>query len=314
MGSQLKRVVSVSLGSPDGDFSRVVQMGDYQVSLVREGMNGDMARATFRLQELDGTVDALGLGGIDIYLYVAGKQFVIGDGLKLARAASRTPVVDGSGLKNTLERQVVRDLAGRGLIGPGTRVFVVSAMDRFGMAEALVGLGCDCVFGDLAFNIGIDYPLRSLAEVAELAEKYRSRLLTVPFHMLYPTGEKQLKRSADPRFKKYYDDADVIAGDRHLILRHLPDHITGKGIITTTTRPATMDQLRQAGASWIATTTPEMDGVSGGTNLIEAALVAVIGKRPEDLTTADYEEWIQRLGLRGAFHGFESLTGSQLEP
>jgi hypothetical protein len=132
--------------------------------------------------------------------------------------------------------------------------------------------------------------------------------------MLYPTGEKQLKRSADPRFKKYYDDADVIAGDRHLILRHLPDHIPGKGIITTTTRPSTMDQLREAGASWIATTTPEMDGVSGGTNLIEAALVAVMGKRPEDLTTPDYEEWIQRLGLRGAIHRFEPWAPSQLAP
>ncbi len=73
-----------------------------------------MERARARIQELDGQVDALGLGGIDIYLYVGGEQFVIGDGLRLAEARPQTPVVDGSGLKNTLERRVVRELARQG--------------------------------------------------------------------------------------------------------------------------------------------------------------------------------------------------------
>ena len=104
-------------------------------------------------------MDAIGLGGIDIYLSVGGKQFVIGDGKRLAEAATRTPVVDGSGLKNTLERRVVQQLAARGLVTPDTQVLMVSALDRFGMAEAFVELGCPCVFGDLIFNIGLDFPL-----------------------------------------------------------------------------------------------------------------------------------------------------------
>jgi len=301
----MKQVVSVSLGSAAGDFVREVTLAGQPMRLAREGMGGDMDRARARLQELDGQVDALGLGGIDMYLAVNGQRFVIGDGVRLAEAATRTPVVDGSGLKNTLERDVVRALASRGLVTPETKVLMVSALDRFGMAEAFVALGCPCVFGDLIFNIGLDFPLTTLAEIEQLAQKYRSRLLTTPFHQLYPTGAAQDAPEADPRYAKYYDSADVIAGDGHLILRHLPEQAAGKGIVTNTTRPQSMARFRAAGVRWVATTTPEMDGLSGGTNLMEAALVALMGKPPAEITPQDYEDWAERLGWHGAVHVFD---------
>ena len=297
----MKHVVSVSLGSSSGDFVREIVLAGHPVRLVREGTNGDMDRARQRLQELDGEVDALGLGGIDISLSVGGEQFFIGDGLRLAEAATKTPVVDGSGLKNTLERRVVRELAASGKIMAQSNVLMVSALDRFGMAEAFVELGCPLVFGDLIFNIGLDFPLTTLPEIKDLAKKYRSRLLSMPFHQLYPTGTSQDSPQADPRYAKYYDAADVIAGDGHLILRHLPPTLSpGKGVVTNTTRPKSLARLAAAGISWVATTTPEMDGLSGGTNLMEAALVAVIGLPLSEITPSVYDEWIERLGWHGA--------------
>ena len=300
----MKQVVSVSLGSASGDFVREVTLAGQTVRLSREGTGGDIARACARIKELDGKVDALGLGGIDMYLAVNGQRFIIGDGLRLAEAATRTPVVDGSGLKNTLERDVVRALAAQGLVAPETKVLMVSALDRFGMAEAFVELGCPCVFGDLIFNIGLDFPLTMLTEIEQLAQKYRSRLLTTPFHQLYPTGAAQDAPQADPRYAKYYEAADVIAGDGHLILRHLPEKVAGKGIVTNTTRPQSMARFRTAGIRWVATTTPEMDGLSGGTNLMEAALVALMEKPPSEITPQDYEHWTERLGWHGAVHVF----------
>ena len=300
----MKHVISVSLGAKSGDFAREIELAGQMVRLAREGVDGDMNRAKARIEELDGKVDALGLGGIDIYLYVAGEQFIIGDGQRLAACAKITPIVDGSGLKNTLERRVVSELASQGRIGPGTRVLVVSALDRFGMAEALIEVGCDCIFGDLIFNIGLDFPLTKLSEIEELARKYRSRLLTAPFSMLYPTGAAQDSKQANPKYAKYYEAADVIAGDGHLILRHLPDKIAGKGIVTNTTRQKSIERLREAGAAWVVTTTPELDGVSGGTNLMEAVLVSLIEKPLNEITAADYDRWIELLSWRGSVHDF----------
>lgn len=299
----MKHVVSVSLGSTAGDFVREVDLGGARVRLSREGVDGDMERARRRIRELDGHIDAIGLGGIDIYLYVGGERLIIGDGLRLAEIAAQTPIVDGSGLKNTLERKVVRDLAAQGKITPESRILMVSALDRFGMAEAFVELGSPCVFGDLIFNIGLDFPLTTLAEIEELARKYKSRLLTVPFHMLYPTGVAQDTQQADPRYAKYYEEADIIAGDGHLIQRHLPEKLpSGKGVVTNTTRPRSLARLREAGISWLATTTPDLDGVSAGTNLMEAALVALMEKRPADIAPGDYDDWAERLGWRGTMH------------
>ena len=298
----MKQVISVSLGSSSGDFEREIDIGGERVHLVREGVDGDMERAKQRIREVDGKVDAIGLGGIDLYLYVAGKQFIVGDAQKLADEAKQTPIVDGSGLKDTLEREAVQDLVARGLASTDTHVLMVSAMDRFGMAEAFIDAGCQCVFGDLIFHIGMDFPYTTLAQLEEFGEKMRSRLLTVPFHMLYPTGDKQLERKPEERTQKYYDQADIIAGDRHLIHRHMPDTLPGKGILTTTTRPSTIDEYRKAGVKWVATTTPDMDGVSGGTNLMEAALVAVLGKPVDQITRDDYRAAIKDFGWHGSFH------------
>lgn len=299
----LKHVVSVSLGSTAGDFVREITLAGQTVRLAREGMDGDMERARRRIEELDGTVDALGLGGIDISLSVGGQTFPIGDGLRLAQSAKQTPVVDGSGLKNTLERRVVHGLAEAGHITQDSHVLMVSALDRFGMAASFVEMGCPCVFGDLIFNIGLDYPLTALAEIEDLARKYKSRLLSVPFHLLYPTGAAQDAHSADPRYAKYYHAAGIVAGDGHLILRHLPPSLPpGKGIVTNTTRPHSLKRLADAGAAWVATTTPELGGLSGGTNLMEAALVAVIGLPPAEITPPVYDEWLERLGWHGSFH------------
>ncbi len=302
----MKHVVSVSLGAKSGDFTRDITLDGQRLRLAREGMDGDMERARARIQALDGHVDALGLGGIDIYVYVAGQQLVVGDGLRLAQCATQSPMVDGSGLKNTLERRVVTFLAAQGHITAQSKVLMVSALDRFGMAEAFVQMGCPCIFGDLIFNIGLDFPLAALADIEELAQKYRKRLLTVPFHLLYPTGAAQDKSEADPRYAHYYHDADIIAGDRHLIMRHLPPDIHGKGIVTNTTRPDTVARLAGAGAAWLATTTPEMDGLSGATNLMEAALVALMAKPLPEITSADYDTWADKLGWRGAFQRLHS--------
>lgn len=303
----MKRVVSVSLGAAAGNFVREIAIRGETVQLAREGMDGDMERAKARLRELDGHVDAIGLGGIDITLRVGDETFVVGDGKRLAEVTTVTPVVDGSGLKETLEREAVASLTSQGLIRPGLRVLLVSAMDRFGMAEALMQAGCHCLFGDLIFNLGIDYPLTTLAELEDLARKYRSRLLTVPFHLLYPTGRAQTDQKPDARFQKYYDEADLIAGDRHLICRHLPDRLTGKAILTNTTRPDTMQRFQAAGIAWVATTTPDLGGVSGGTNLMEAALIAVMGKPADAITIDDYRALLKEMEWHGAVHRYEEL-------
>jgi hypothetical protein len=115
-----------------------------------------------------------------------------------------------------------------------------------------------------------------------------------PFEWLYPTGEKQDQRT--PKYEKYYQWATVIAGDCHYIKKHMPDNMQGKIIVTNTTTPDDVELFKKLGVKYLVTTTPVLDGRSFGTNMMEAALVAVSGKnRP--LTWPELTEMLDKLGF-----------------
>lgn len=297
----MKRVVSVSLGSSRRDHRVQVKLLGEEFEISRVGVDGDFDRAIAKLQELDGHVDAIGLGGIDVYVYSAGTRYAFKDGLRLMEAVKTTPVVDGSGLKNTLERETVLYLLREtDYIKAGTRVLMVSAVDRFGMAEAFVDAGCDVTFGDLIFAAGIPYPVKSLSELEELAKKLLPEMTKLPFHMLYPTGKKQESRDEEKaaKFAVYYHEAEVIAGDFHFIKRYLPDKLDGQTIITNTTTSSDVELLKEKGAARLVTTTPEFEGRSFGTNVMEGVLVALLGKPWEEISPEEYLNLLKQLDFK----------------
>ena len=204
-------------------------------------------------------------------------------------------MVDGSGLKNTLERETIRWLAQHGELPlAGKKVLLVSAVDRFGMAEAFTEAGCQTIFGDLIFSLGLPVPVRSLRTIRVLAALFLPILRRLPISVLYPTGSAQ--ESIKPRHTRFFQWADIVAGDFHYIRRHLPDRMDGKTIITNTTTPDDVSLLRKRGLATLVTTTPELEGRSFGTNVMEAVLIALAGKRPEEMQPEDYLSLLRRLG------------------
>lgn len=307
-GIRVKRVVSVSVGSSKRNKTVEQEILGEQFVIERIGTDGSFERAGDMIAELDGQTDAIGLGGCDLYLVAGGRRHVVRDAARLAARATTTPVVDGSGLKHTLERAAVRVLAERGMLHvdqalrgvKNLRVLITSAVDRFGMAEAFAEIGAQTIFGDLIFALGIPIPLRRLWQVRLAADALLPILVRQPFERLYPTGEKQ--HQSTPRFRKYYDWADIIAGDMHFINRYMPPaqlalkDLAGKTVLTNTTTEEDVENLRGRGLSRLITTTPRMDGRSFGTNVMEGVVVSLLGKPPDDITEADYLQILDRIG------------------
>lgn len=294
----MKRVVSVSLGSSGRDHRAHVTLMGEAFDISRVGTDGKLDAAIDLVRELDGEVDAIGLGGIDVYLYAGRHRYALRDGLRLLDAAKTTPVVDGSGLKNTLERATVRfmqdelsmDLRGR-------RVLMVSALDRFGMAQALVDAGADVLFGDFIFALDKDMPVRDLHEFEAMAEKYLPDACKLPFQFFYPTGKKQ-EKPPEPKYPQYYEQAEIVAGDFHFMRQFMPARLDGKIILTNTVTQANVEELAERGVQRLITTTPDIGGRSFGTNVLEAALVALLGKAWSDVVPADYERLLRELQLK----------------
>jgi hypothetical protein len=283
----VKHVVSVSLGSSKRDKRSEVVIAGETLLIERIGTDGDLGRFQQMFAELDGKVDALGIGGADLYIWVGNRRYTFRSIQRLVSVATKTPVVDGSGLKNTLEREALRWIQEHGVVDfSRSTVLLVAAVDRFGMAQELAQLARRVIYGDLVFAIGLPIPIRSYRTVEVLGRLVLPIITRLPFQWFYPTGEKQEKRT--PRAERLFHKADVIAGDWHYIRRYMPDRIPNKTVITNTVRKADIEFLRAAGAARVITTTPIIEGESFATNVMEGVIVALTGRRPETLTPDDY--------------------------
>ena len=291
----MKRAVSISIGSSKRDKSVEIDLLGQRVRIERIGTDGDMEKAARLFQGLDGKVDAFGVGGADLGVLVEGKFYPLYSVQSMVRFIKHTPVVDGAGLKNTLESQLAQFIDER-LPGrlPLKRALITSGADRWGMTTSFLSAGYECIIGDLMFGLGLPIRLHSAAAVKRLAALVMPIAGRLPFDWIYPTGEKQEERK--PKWEEDYAWASVIAGDVHYIKRHMPPFLAGKVLATNTTTDEDVELFRRAGVASLVTSTPRFDGRTFGTNVMEAALVAVAGQG-KPLTHDELAELIARIGM-----------------
>ena len=286
----MKRAVSISIGSSTRDKAVEIELLGETVRLERIGTDGDMEKAARLYRDMDGEVDAFGVGGAVLGLMVDDKWYTLQSVQSLIRDVHKTPVVDGTGLKMTLERKaagVVNEQLSTEL--KNQTALLISGLDRYGLSRSFMDSGYQYIIGDLMFALGLPIPIKSDKSLKRLASLLIPILGRVPFEWLYPTGEKQEVRT--PKFEKYFGWASVIAGDCHYITHYMPDDMRGKIIVTNTTTPSDRDLLRSCGVKYLVTTTPMLEGRSFGTNMMEAAIIAAIG-RTEPVDYAQSDEYL----------------------
>ncbi|MEN4042106.1 MAG: hypothetical protein ROW39_07170 [Anaerolineaceae bacterium] len=302
----MKRAVSISIGSSRRNKAVEIELMGERIRLERIGTDGDMQKAAELYRELDGKVDAFGVGGADLGLMVDKRWYRLHSVKSLVRDVRRTPVVDGTGLKNAYEYRAAALVDANLPVGNRVRrAFITSGVDRFGMTLGLVDAGYETVIGDLMFVLGLPIPIHTIAGLKRVASVLVPVVSHLPFHWLYPTGASQDVRK--PRFIKYFNWSTLVAGDCHFITYNMPDALPGRIIITNTTTEEDRALFRRAGVKYLVTTTPVIEGRSFGTNLLEAAMVALMGRtQPVDYTNPgsyfqDIDRMIDQLGLAPQF-------------
>ncbi|NLJ81296.1 MAG: quinate 5-dehydrogenase [Firmicutes bacterium] len=294
----MRRVVSVSIGSSLRDSQETLEVMGEKFSIERIGTDGDIPKAIELIKELDGKVAALGMGGIDLYLRGGERRYILREAKKIARAAVQTPIVDGSGLKNTLERRTIDYLARESPdLFSNKHVLLTCAVDRFGMAESLEKTGSEVLYGDFMFILGLPLPIYRLSSLKRAVAVAAPLVVQLPFKLLYPIGEKQHESPKKKKFAKFYEWAHVIAGDYHLIRKYIPDDLSGKTIITNTVTPRDVEFLARRNLRELITTTPNINGRSFGTNVMEGLLVALLDKPLASITAEDYHHMLDKLSF-----------------
>lgn len=290
----MKRVVSVSLGSASRDYRIVVELLGEQISIERVGTNGDVRRARDLYRALDGQVDCLGIGGAVLTFQALDRSYEMRAVRRMISCVRQTPVVDGFGFKDVVERRVAGFILRHlGHALSRKSVLVTSAVDRLGLATSFAESGFSLILGDLGFALGIPLAVRSLEGLNRLAHLIGPAVSHMPMRMVYPSGTREDVNR--PRFGRWFAAAEVIAGDCNYITRNMPLDMRGKIIATNTTTARDMALFAERGVSYLVTSTPRLGTRTFGANVMEAVLVALSGKgRP--LERAEVEELLEALG------------------
>lgn len=270
-----RRIVTVSLGAAHRDHAFETILLGHRFRIERRGTDGDQERALQLIRELDGQVDAIGLEGVDAFFQVGDRVYTHQAAYRLLSAAHQTPVVDGFGLKHTLERWAITYLHNALPEALDRRkVLLLSGIDRYGIAQVLQEFTQETVYGDFLFTIKGDFPLRSLKALEMYARLLFPLICRLPIDLIQPTGQRSESRR--PRHARWFRWADVIVGNHQQLRRYAPDDLSGKVIITDALPPADEEEMRRRGVATVLTTTPDMGGVSHGPHVLEAMFVSLL--------------------------------------
>jgi len=290
----MKRAVSVSLGSSKRDKSVKVNLKGQEILVERIGMDGDVEKARQMYLDLDGKIDAFGVGGVDLYLRLDKKEYPLRAALKLVAGVKQTPLCDGRGLKHTLERRVFQ--LAKEQIGDirFKQAFVPMAVDRLGLAEAVGEVSDQIVSGDLMVGLGVPIPLYGIPAFKRVARVMLPIVSYFPMSMIFygSDGAEQ-----EPKYVKYFEESDLIAGDFLFMRKYMPKNLSAKTVVTNTTTEDNIALLKERGVKRVITTTPRFEGRSFGTNMNEAMLTAYAG-RGRRLTDDELNLLIDELELK----------------
>ncbi|MCE7737662.1 MAG: quinate 5-dehydrogenase [Candidatus Heimdallarchaeota archaeon] len=298
----MKSAVSISLGSAIRDHQGIINLGGTEVSVQRIGVDGDSKLMNQRYKELDGKVDAFGAGGFIFGFKMDDRYYTLRSVKKLTKGVILTPVVDGSGVKTTVERTALQSIWSEIehlFDNKPKTALVTSAIDRWGMTKSITDAGFETVFGDLYFALGIRKEIKTQKGAKRLARLMMPIVKFMPISMLYPVGDTQKERK--PKYTHLFENATVIGGDFIYTKKYSPDDMKEKIILTNTTTKDDRDDLFSRGVEAIITTTPEIGGRSFGTNVLEAAIVAEAGLN-RGLTEEEMLQKVDQFNLKPTLH------------
>lgn len=268
----MKHVLVIDLGS--GESTRTVTFRGQPVEIKRIGCNGHRAepspaltglyssaveRARAIVAHYDGKVDAIALEGMPVQLKLGNFSQVHADGVHIREMATRTPVVDGSGVRDGLERWAVMlaDRAQPGIFAE-KYILMVPGLNHNGLIDEIAKHSPAIRYADpfVFFNLP-DFPgVGSKQTLEQAAPPTLEQLAHLPYKLVHPRpGTPHLHRAESP-----FEHADLFVGDIGAIRRYAPQHLKHKTIAVEHATEEDIADLQARGASIIVTMLPGLDG------------------------------------------------------
>lgn len=271
----MKHILVIDLAR--GETTRTVSFANQEIEIKRVGSEGDLDCARQLVAQYDGKVDAIALEGMPAQLKLGNAAHEHEQAAPIRAMARQTPVVDGGGVRDGLERWAVMlaDRAQPGIFAE-KYILMVPGVNHSGLADEIAKHSPVMRYADpfVFFNLP-DFPgVGSKQTLEQAAAPTLEQLARLPFKRVHPlAGTPHAHRVESP-----FHHADVLVGDIGAIRRYAPHDLKRKTIVVESATEADIADVKARGATILVTLMPSVTdrGAPGDlpASVLEAIFVA----------------------------------------
>ena len=294
----MKQVVSISLGPKTADFELDTEFLGHAFSVRRLGTDGDLNEMLDLLLQWDGKADAIGLGSMKFPNAIGPKHVLERRAEKIRALSERvnTPVTMGSALRSVVHEWAIRHVEFVfGNYFDNARVFFFSGLANHKIARILNEFTDNMIFADPILENGIGKFIKSVRDLELYASGIHEVLKWFP--------GKKFSASLMPvrlwnihLMKKALQQAQVIVVPHYDFYRYLEntglEELGRKIIITSCAYEDRVTFLQERGVDAIIDTAPKVLEKVVGLNVLEAMMLAALGKKQNQIIDDDILEII----------------------
>lgn len=294
----MKQVVSISLGPSANDYEFETEFLGQSFTVTRIGTNGDLNKAAELLLQWDKKADAIGLGHVK-FPYGIGPRYLTkkqDNHLKELATQIQTPVTLGSTLRDVSFEWALRYIEFKfGSYFDNARVLFLSGMNNYRIAKVMSEFTDNLSFADPILENSIPKFLNSLDGLESYAHSAHEVLQWVPSNRL-AESVVPVKTWNEYILRKAMQKASIVVvpflGFDDYMKDFGLEELGGKTIITSTAYDERVAFLKERGVDVIIDATPKILERVVAPNVLEALILAALGRENDNVHADDLLEII----------------------
>ncbi len=294
----MKQVISISLGSREQDYQFETEFMGQDFIIKRIGTDGDMEKAAGLLLKWDKDAEAIGIGNVKFPYGIGPRYLTKKHHHKLHELGTQiqTPVTTGSALRDVSFEWALRYIEYKfGNYFDNARVLFLSGMSNYRIAKVISEFTQNLSFADPVLENGIPKFINTLKDLESYAHGAHEVLQWVPSKRL-TSSVMPIKAWNDYILRKAMQKADIIVVPSYNFDGYLKDaaleELGGKTIITSTAYDDRVVFCKERGVDVIIDTTPKILQRVVAPNVLEALILAALGKNRDQIQPDDLLEII----------------------
>ena len=299
----MKQIISISLGPSGEDYEFDAEFMNQKFTIRRFGTDGDIDRAADLLKRWDGKAEAIGLGNFREPYAVGPRRLMMRhqDKIKWLTSRMTSPVTTGSALRDVSFEWSLRHIEFEfGNYFNNSRVLFLSGMVNYKIARVMSEFTDNLTFADPLLESGIPKFLKSLGDLELYAKGAHELLKWVPGKQV-SSAMIPLRAWNELLLRKAMRKAHVIVVPYYDFDRFVKnctiEDLSGKTILTTTAYDERVKYLKERGVNVVIDTTPKILERVVGVSVLEALIIAALGKKQGELMDDDLLELISELKM-----------------